>query len=78
MWGSLIVFLLFIALITFWDARRIRDNETASKKDLRVYLGLMAVVAAFGVMSISGIRVPSPLEPLEAVFTPLGKWMVGE
>jgi hypothetical protein len=76
MWLSLIAFLFVIVGVTLWDSRRIKREQT--KKDLWVYLGLMAVVAAFGAVSIMGFRLPSPLDPLTKLITPIGIKIIGD
>lgn len=75
MWGTVILFLLFLGGIAWWDGRKVYRNKT--KKDLWVYLGLIGVVAVFGSLSMLGMRIPSPMDPLETYVAPLGKLLIG-
>lgn len=73
--GFVILFLLVIGGIGWWDGRRVYQNRT--KKDLWVYLGLLGIVAVYGTLSIMGLRIPSPMDPLEQYVTPIGKMLIG-
>ncbi|MBW5445677.1 hypothetical protein GE107_06310 [Cohnella sp. CFH 77786] len=68
-----ILFVLLSASLARWQVRGLlAKGET---KDAACYALLMAAAAAIGALLLAGVQLPSPNEPLRAVFEPVGKWI---
>jgi len=75
MFLSLLTFLLLLGLVAFFDGRRIRKRAT--KREFYVYLTLIGTATLVGALFILGYRLPSPMEPIDKLFSPIGRWLTG-
>jgi len=72
---NLLFFLLAVGGLGLLDGRRVRKQ--GNRRDFQVYVALMGLAAVVGTLLLLGVRLPSPLEPINHVFTPLGRLMTG-
>lgn len=69
--AQIVLFLLFIGLLSFFQVRSLLSQQ--KKKEIAVYLTLMSGAGLIGALMLAGIEVPSPAPPIRAMFEPISK-----
>ncbi|MFD2171290.1 hypothetical protein [Tumebacillus lipolyticus] len=70
-WFNVFLYLLFVACASLFQIKRLKRKEM--KKELAVYSLLISLAAVIGALLIGGSELPSPSQPLQEVFSPLGR-----
>ena len=69
--------LLALGLIVVYEMTRIR-RYGGGRGELIAFLVLMALAGALAVALALELPIPNPTKLIEAVFGPLGQWIIGE
>lgn len=70
-----ILLVLAIGTVSFLHLKKVVSTQASIiiKKDVAVYLGIMSLTCIIAVLMIMGMKLPSPVLPLEMVFEQIGK-----
>ena len=70
-----VLFVLIIGTVSFLHLKKVMSEQAATivKKDVAVYFGIMSLTCVIAVLMIMGMKLPSPVLPLEMVFEQIGK-----
>lgn len=70
-----ILLILAIGAVSFLHLKRVMSTQASTilNKDILVYLAIMSFTCVIAVLMIMGMKLPSPVLPLEMVFEQIGK-----
>ncbi len=64
---------LLILVVSYLQIKKLRQQK--KKKDLYVFLGLMAIASYLSIGQLLNIYIPNPTNGLRMIFSPINTWL---